>query len=259
MSELSTQERFKRGAVDAPRYFRFMADFVGFTPADAQTIRETRSVVEKHLPTIIGSSMRSSCAFPATRKPFLKKDGTIDQDYLELRMQHQANFWRRTMTAVFDDDYARFVDYVGRAHTSQGADPRIYISERYVIGMIGFMQQRIAEALAQGTARDQPGSRKPRAEGLERAADGPDRAALARVRGRQRAGDLSTAGRGERGPAARTGRGLLRARERPAEAFRLSPRPGWAGCQHCRRRTEDHRSGRAVHRRVPPAWTGGTP
>lgn len=148
MAELSTQERFKRGAVDAPRYFRFMADFVGFTPADAQTIRETRSVVEKHLPTIIAEFYAQLLRFPETRKHFLKKDGTVDQDYLELRMQHQANFWRRTMTAVFDEDYARFVDYVGRAHTSQGADPRVYISERYVIGMIGFMQQRIAEALA---------------------------------------------------------------------------------------------------------------
>ncbi len=148
MSELSTQERFKRGAADAPRYFRFMAEFIGFTPADAQTIRETRSVVEKHLPTIIAEFYAQLLRFPATRKHFLKKDGTVDQDYLELRMQHQANFWRRTMTGVFDDDYARFVDYVGRAHTSQGADPRIYISERYVIGMVGFMQQRIAEALA---------------------------------------------------------------------------------------------------------------
>ena len=149
MNELSTQERFKRGAADAPRYFRFMADFVGFAPADAQTIRETRSVVEKHLPTIIAEFYAQLLRFPATRKPFLKKDGTVDEDYLELRMQHQANFWRRTMTANFDDDYARFVDYVGRAHTSQGADPRVYISERYVIGMVGFMQQRVAEALAQ--------------------------------------------------------------------------------------------------------------
>ena len=87
-------------------------------PYDAQTIRETRSVVEKHLPAIIAEFYAQLLRFPATRKPFLlKKDGTVDEDYLELRMQHQANFWRRTMTANFDDDYARFVDYVGRAHT----------------------------------------------------------------------------------------------------------------------------------------------
>jgi nitrite reductase/ring-hydroxylating ferredoxin subunit len=52
------------------------------------------------------------------------------------------------MTGAFDDDYARFVDYVGRAHTSHGADPRVYIPERYVVGMVGFMQQRIAETLS---------------------------------------------------------------------------------------------------------------
>jgi nitrite reductase/ring-hydroxylating ferredoxin subunit len=38
---------------------------------------------------------------------------------------------------------------VGRAHTSRGADPSIYIPERYVMGMIGFVQQRIAQAISQ--------------------------------------------------------------------------------------------------------------
>jgi len=148
MSEVSTQERFKRGAADAPRYFQFMADFIGFTPADAEAIRETRPYIEPHLAAIIGEFYAQLLRFPATRKHFLKKDGTVDQDYLELRMQHQANFWRRTLSGAFDDDYARFVDYVGRAHTSQGADPRVYIPERYVIGMVGFVQQRIAAVLA---------------------------------------------------------------------------------------------------------------
>lgn len=148
MSEFSTQERFKRGAADAPRYFQFMADFIGFTPADAEAIRETRPYIEPHLASIIGEFYAQLLRFPATRKHFLKGDGTVDQDYLELRMQHQANFWRRTLSGAFDDDYARFVDYVGRAHTSQGADPRVYIPERYVIGMVGFVQQRIAAVLA---------------------------------------------------------------------------------------------------------------
>ncbi|MGQ0600804.1 MAG: Rieske 2Fe-2S domain-containing protein, partial [Anaerolineales bacterium] len=40
-----------------------------------------------------------------------------------------------------------FVDYVGRSHTSHGADPKIYIPQRYVIGMVGFVQRRIMEAL----------------------------------------------------------------------------------------------------------------
>ena len=62
-------------------------------------------------------------------------------------MRHLTNFWIRTADAIFDDEYARYVDYVGRAHTSHGADPRIYIAERYVIGQVGFLQHAITEIL----------------------------------------------------------------------------------------------------------------
>ena len=147
MEQLSTQERFKRGAADAGRYFQFMADFIGFTPEDAATIRETRFIIEKYIPTIVADFYTQLLRYPATRRIFLKKDGSLDQDYLEMRMHHQAGFWRRTASGVYDDDYARFVDYVGRAHTSQGADPKIYIPERYVMGMVGFVQERIGRAL----------------------------------------------------------------------------------------------------------------
>ena len=148
MNQLSTQERFKRGAADACRYFQFMAEFIGFTAEDAATIRETRFIIEKYIPTIVAGFYAQLLRYPATRRQFSRKDGRLDQEYLEMRMQHQASFWRRTAAGVYDEDYARFVDYVGRAHTSQGADPKIYIPERYVMGMVSFVQQKIAEALA---------------------------------------------------------------------------------------------------------------
>lgn len=148
MEPLTTQERFKRGAADAGRYFQFMAEFIGFAPEDAATIRETRFVIEKHIPSIVADFYTQLLRYPATRRQFLKKDGSLDQDYLEMRMHHQASFWRRTASGEYDEDYARFVDYVGRAHTSQGADPKIYIPERYVMGMVGFVQNRIGQALA---------------------------------------------------------------------------------------------------------------
>src|SRR5262249_24767177 len=92
----STQERFKRGAADAGRYFQFMSEFVGFTPADATAIRETRFVIEKHVPSIVADFYTQVLRYPATRRHFLKQDGHVDQEYVEMRMQHQASFWRRT-------------------------------------------------------------------------------------------------------------------------------------------------------------------
>ncbi|MCC7354394.1 MAG: Rieske 2Fe-2S domain-containing protein, partial [Anaerolineae bacterium] len=138
----------KEGAEDAGRYFKYMAEFVGFTEADAGMIRQSKPLIEKHLPNIVAQFYAHLLRYPPTRKFFLKKDGTIDQEYVELRMRHLTNFWLRTASGVFDDDYARYVDYVGRAHTSRGADPSIYIAERYVIGQMGMVQHAISEILS---------------------------------------------------------------------------------------------------------------
>jgi nitrite reductase/ring-hydroxylating ferredoxin subunit len=132
---------------EAGRFFRYMAEFVGFGEEDKQAIKESQLIIEKHLPGIIAGFYVQLLQYPPTRKFFLKKDGTIDDEYLRLRMFHQSHFWRRAAGGEFDDAFAHFVDHVGRAHTSRGADPRIYIAERYVIAMVGFVQHAITDAL----------------------------------------------------------------------------------------------------------------
>ncbi len=137
----------KRGAPDAGKYFRYMAEFVGFTREDEQAIVKTKPIVEKHLAGIVSDFYEHLLRYPPTRKFFLDKNGNIDVPYLQLRMRHNANFWRRTVEGNYDDDYASYIDYVGRAHTSHGADPSIYIAERYVIGMVGFISHALSHAI----------------------------------------------------------------------------------------------------------------
>src|SRR5512135_805641 len=140
--------RAKQGAEDAVRYFQYMAQFVDFNEADAETIRQTKPIVEKHLPELVTKFYSHLLRHPPTRRFFLKKDGSIDQAYVELRMRHLTSFWLHAASGVYNDGFAGYVDYVGRAHTSHGADPHIYIAERYVIGQVGFMQHAISEAIS---------------------------------------------------------------------------------------------------------------
>jgi len=105
----------KRGAEDSGQYFRYMSDFIGLKPEDAEVIRQTKPLIEKHLTEIVSKFYTHLLRYPPTRQWFLAEDGSIDQSYLELRMRHLTNFWLRTADALFDDDYARYVDYVGRA------------------------------------------------------------------------------------------------------------------------------------------------
>ena len=133
----------------AGRYFRAMAEFVGFTAADAAAIKETAPIIQAHMPEIVGSFYTHLLRYPPTRKFFLGPDGTVDQNYLELRMRHLTAFWLRTANGVYDDEYARYLEYVGRAHTARGSNPGIYIAERYVIGQVGFIQHAISMILLQ--------------------------------------------------------------------------------------------------------------
>jgi nitrite reductase/ring-hydroxylating ferredoxin subunit/hemoglobin-like flavoprotein len=139
----------RRGAPDAGKYFRYMAEFVGFRADDERAIVATRPIIEKHLPKIIADFYDHLLRYPPTRKFFLNQAGEVDQEYLELRMRHNANFWLRTLEGNYDDTYAGYVDYVGRAHTTHGADPSIYIPERYVIGQVGFMQHALGQAITE--------------------------------------------------------------------------------------------------------------
>jgi nitrite reductase/ring-hydroxylating ferredoxin subunit len=148
VSSLSQEDKISRGAEDSCRYFRYMAEYVGFGEAEVEAIRESRYIIEKYIPEVVSKFYAQLLRYPPTRKYFLRKDGSLDQDYLQLRMKHLGNFWRRTASGVYDDDYARYVDYVGRGHTSRGADPNIYIPDRYVIGQVGFMQNAIIEAIS---------------------------------------------------------------------------------------------------------------
>lgn len=151
---MSRAEKTKRGAEDAGRYFRYMADFIGFSQEDAEVIRKTKPYIAGRLAEIVSAFYTKLLRYPPTRKYFLKADGTVDQDYLELRMRHLTNFWLRTADGIFDDEYARYVDYVGKAHTSHGADPHIYIAERYVIGQVGFMQNAISQVIHEELGHD---------------------------------------------------------------------------------------------------------
>jgi nitrite reductase/ring-hydroxylating ferredoxin subunit len=133
---------------EAGRFFRYMAEYVGLTAADAELIRQTRPIIAKHLPDIVSDFYLHLLRYPLTRTLFLLPDGTINESYLTLRMRHLSNFWLRTADAIYDDDFAAYVDYVGRAHTSRGADPRIYVPERYVIGQVGMIQHAISRAVS---------------------------------------------------------------------------------------------------------------
>ncbi len=71
--------RTAEDVAEAGRFFRYMADYVGFTAADAGIIRRTRPIIAKYLPEIVSEFYTHLLRYPLTRKLFLRPDGTIDE------------------------------------------------------------------------------------------------------------------------------------------------------------------------------------
>jgi nitrite reductase (NADH) small subunit len=147
MVSITQEEKLNKSAADSHHFFQQMKSFIGFTDEDANAIKESGRLIEKHIPNIVTAFYMQLLRYPPTRKYFIQEDGSLNQEYIHTRMEHQSNFWRRTASGVYDEEYARYIDYVGRAHTSQGADPAIYIPARYIIGQVGFIQHAITSAL----------------------------------------------------------------------------------------------------------------
>ena len=55
----------KRGAEDSGQYFRYMAEFIGFTRRTPRAIRQTKPIIEKHLPDIVDQVLRAPVALSA--------------------------------------------------------------------------------------------------------------------------------------------------------------------------------------------------
>ena len=92
-------------AQEAGRYFRNMAQFVAFGVEEAIAIRETRIVIEKHIPAIVANLYAHLQEYPPTRNYFLKKDGQIDPELEEQasgawKRRMESKWWEGTLTKI---------------------------------------------------------------------------------------------------------------------------------------------------------------
>ena len=100
------QDKINSAAENSGDYFRRMAEFVGFDQDQAAAIFKSRFIIEKYIPDIVAQFYINLLQYPLTRQFFLRPDGTINEEYVAMRMSHLGNFWRRTANGPYDDDYA---------------------------------------------------------------------------------------------------------------------------------------------------------
>ena len=67
VKSLSMDAKIKRGSEDAWDYFKYMADFVGFTQKTRRPSARSGLVIEKYIPEIVSKFYSQLLRYPLTR------------------------------------------------------------------------------------------------------------------------------------------------------------------------------------------------
>jgi methyl-accepting chemotaxis protein len=96
--------------------------FIKIGPETVADIRSVKSLIMRDLPGALDNFYAQVQAFPHTKRFF------TDQAHMGAAKKAQLSHWDAIASGRFDQDYAREVTAVGKAHARTGLEPRWYIA-----------------------------------------------------------------------------------------------------------------------------------
>lgn len=135
-------------AADLGAFVRDLARFVQLGPADADAVRLTAPLVQKHEAALTAAVYEHFLAWPPSARFFLLPDGTPDVPRLERRKHSLGRWLRETAQAALDPDGFYGILGVGLAHSHRGHGPGGAIPPELVIGAMSLTQTALARVFA---------------------------------------------------------------------------------------------------------------
>lgn len=128
--------------------FQFLCDFVGFTNADWEALRESVPVLAPKLPGFLDALYDHLLSYDDARRIFLGTSGEVDPAYMTIRKEHLTEWFLETAGAVGQHQaFAGYVTGVGRAHTGLAGDPGRVVPPRYIVALTSFIQTALTSAI----------------------------------------------------------------------------------------------------------------
>jgi len=146
---------------DPSARMRFMMEFVGFTDDDRRALLESVPVLGPVLPGLLDAIYNHLLSFDDTRRVFLGPRGEVEPEYIALRKEHLTQWVLRTAGVAGDPStFAAYLQEVGRRHTGVAGEPNRVVPPRYMVGLAGFVQAGLWNALFD-SLRDRPDDVRP--------------------------------------------------------------------------------------------------
>jgi hypothetical protein len=145
--------------IDEPRLetdlgcrYHYLAEFVGFGPADVAAIHAAAPALAPLVPALVDAVYAKLYSYTATWRHFVPRqfgyEGDVPQDLAHLtpdhpqikfRKEHLARYLAALVTRPYDGKMVEYLDMVGKIHTDKAGSKQIQIPLVQMNALMGFV------------------------------------------------------------------------------------------------------------------------
>lgn len=156
-------------AIDEPRLgedpqyrYEYLAEFVGFGPAEVGLIQAAAPHIGPHIPQLVERTYQKLLAYDATARHFVPPNagfegaspGTLaalspEHPQIQFRKDHLNRYFAQLIGRSYDAKMVQYLDMVGRIHTADAGNSAIQIPLVQMNALLGVITDALLELLQQ--------------------------------------------------------------------------------------------------------------
>jgi hypothetical protein len=151
---------------DLPYRFGYLTEFMGFSPADIESIHGAATHLAPLVPALVDAVYDKLFTYDATKRHFVPRQSgyegpapqdletlTQDHEQIQFRKQHLGRYLAKLVTAPYDGKMLNYLDHVGKIHTEKAGSPDLDVPLVQMNALMGFVADALT-ATIQGLGLD---------------------------------------------------------------------------------------------------------
>jgi len=140
--------------------FEYLAEFIGITEADLQTIHTAADAFAPLIPSLVDAVYDKLFRYDCTKRHFVPRqygyEGktpenietlTVDHEMIQFRKQHLARYLEALVTRPYDEKMVQYLDLVGKIHTPKAGSPALDVPLVQMNALMGFVSTALISTI----------------------------------------------------------------------------------------------------------------
>jgi len=146
----------------------YMCEFLGFNEEDISAIHGAAEQIAPFVPALVDAVYDKLFSYNCTKRHFLPRQSgfegdvptdleslTLNHEMIAFRKNHLANYLKKLVTSPYDEGTMRYLDNVGKMHTSKMGSKELDIPLVQMNALMGFVSDALtATILGLGLERE---------------------------------------------------------------------------------------------------------